>query len=133
MPSSKRKKDPEESSLPYKLLAVCLILTLAAVFAYALQKRKSTVQKPKKPSSEKVLGTKIHNTPVEDLQNLSSAVQAGAESIKNSVQQGAAEVLGAATERTTQFVLENAAGGLVSQIDKLPDDQKKELKKQICQ
>lgn len=127
-----KKKENSESSLQFKLLALLIFAVLTIAFAYAVKTRKTEVQKPKPIPDEQVLGGEIHKTPVEDFQNLSSTVQTGLDQAKEAAQDGLESVLGAATESATRFVLENTAGSIATQINKLPENQKEELKQQIC-
>lgn len=127
-----KKRENTESSLQLKLLALLILALLTVAFAYAVKSRKTETQKPKPIPGEQVLGREIHKTPIEDFQNLSSTIQSGAEDLKNTAQSGFESVLGAATESATRFVLENTAGSIATQINKLPENQQQELKQQIC-
>ncbi len=131
VPKEKRRENTE-SSLQFKLLALLVLVLLTMAFAYAVKSRKIGAQKPRRIPDEQVLGGEIHKTPVEDFQTLSGSVQTGIEQAKEAAQSGFESVLGAATESATRFVLENTAGSIATQINKLPENQKQELKQQIC-
>ena len=127
-----KKKSTEETSLQFNLIALLVLTVFTVIFAYAVRSRKSEAQKPKAVPHEQVMGQETHKTPIEDFNTVSSAIQNGAEELKNTAQAGFESVLGVATESATKFVLENTAGSIATQINKLPENQKDELKKQIC-
>lgn len=136
MADSVEKKQKKISKGVYIRIAIIILLLIAALLINIF--RKNT-----KANITKTLGLQT----AEESKSLVDNIQQGAQDILDNTikksEQTMGEVLGEAqnlavktasdsAEKIKDFVFDNTVGTILKQIDKLPEDQKEDIKRNVC-